>query len=220
MADQGRGGIGVLDSPLKPSAVETIDLTSSQSSNDPVQLPDTPTRPSVDSVNDADSDEFDDDDAFSIYEDDLEEFHEELCEGDFPSNHHREWSIFSSVLTVNRSSTGLRCTPEESLFYRKRLRQLGGERFFEEVVKTNEITAKKLCTAFDVQPPWFLEGGPDSAYHHVLRVIFSRELSKRIKLARYNTVEDAISLLEKSRNIMVITGAGVSLSSMPSVLLH
>lgn len=39
-----------------------------------------------------------------------------------------------------------------------------------------------------------------------------RELRKRYKLPEYNTIDDAVSLLQKSKNIMVITGAGISTS--------
>lgn len=40
----------------------------------------------------------------------------------------------------------------------------------------------------------------------------SRELSKRIKLPNYNTIDDVVALLKKSSNIIVLTGAGISTS--------
>lgn len=40
----------------------------------------------------------------------------------------------------------------------------------------------------------------------------SRELAKRAKLSQYNTIDDAVALLKKSRNIVVLTGAGISTS--------
>ena len=40
----------------------------------------------------------------------------------------------------------------------------------------------------------------------------TRELSKRVKLTGYNSVDDAVRLVEKSKNIVVITGAGISTS--------
>lgn len=72
------------------------------------------------------------------------------------------------------------------------------------------ITAKKLCTAFGIRLPAFLDGQPDTSYYPLLSLCIARELSKRRKLPEYNTVDDAVSLLQKSKNIIVLTGAGVS----------
>ena len=46
----------------------------------------------------------------------------------------------------------------------------------------------------------------------MLSLGISRELSKRIKLPQYNTIDDAVELLKKSRNIIVLSGAGISTS--------
>lgn len=73
-----------------------------------------------------------------------------------------------------------------------------------------EITAKKLCTAFGIHLPDFLDGEPDESYHPLLGICISRELSKREKIPHYNSVDDAVSLLKKSKKIIVLTGAGVS----------
>lgn len=78
------------------------------------------------------------------------------------------------------------------------------------------VTAKKLCTAFGIRPPEFLENAPDEAYHPLLAVAISREFSKRPKLPQYNTIEDAVNLLQKSKNIIVLTGAGVC----PILIIH
>ena len=58
-------------------------------------------------------------------------------------------------------------------------------------------------------PPAFLDGAPDEAYHSLLAVAISREFSRRPKLPQYNTIDDAVRLLRESRNIVVLTGAGV-----------
>ena len=81
--------------------------------------------------------------------------------------------------------------------------------FVEETILNESITAKKLCTAFGIVPPSFLEGAPDKAYYPLLGMGISREISKRLKLPEYNTIDDAVELLKKSTNIMVVTGAGV-----------
>lgn len=102
------------------------------------------------------------------------------------------------------------CTFEEAMAFRKRLRLIGEDHFLAETVEAGKITAKKLCTAFGIRFPFFLEGQPDETYHYPLRLGICRELSKRTKLLQYNTIDDAVELLNQSKNIIVLTGAGVS----------
>ena len=47
------------------------------------------------------------------------------------------------------------------------------------------------------------------AYYRLLGLGITRELQKRVKLPQYNTIDDAVSLLKSSKNIIVLTGAGV-----------
>lgn len=76
-----------------------------------------------------------------------------------------------------------------------------------------------MCTAFGILPPAFLEGAPDQAYHPLLAIAISREFSRRQKLPRYNSVTDAVKLLRESKNIIVLTGAGVcSAFTQPLIL--
>ncbi|KAJ5297640.1 hypothetical protein PENANT_c005G03364 [Penicillium antarcticum] len=104
------------------------------------------------------------------------------------------------------------CTLEEALGYRKRLHAIGKAAFVEETIVRETVTAKKLCTAFGIVPPAFLEGAPDEAYHSLLAIAISREFSRRPKLPQYNSIDDAVRLLRESRNIIVLTGAGISTS--------
>lgn len=71
------------------------------------------------------------------------------------------------------------------------------------------MTARKLCTAFGILPPAFLNDAPDEAFHPLLAIAISREFSRRPKLPQYNTIDDAVKLLKESKNIVVLTGAGV-----------
>jgi NAD-dependent histone deacetylase SIR2 len=98
---------------------------------------------------------------------------------------------------------------DEAVAYRKRLHEIGKAAFVEETIGRGTITAKKLCTAFGIIPPAFLEDAPDAAFHPLLAIALSREYSKREKLQEYNTIEDAVELLKISQNIIVLTGAGV-----------
>ena len=79
----------------------------------------------------------------------------------------------------------------------------------DETIARETVTARKLCTAFGILPPAFLEGAPDEAFHPLLAVAISREFSRRPKLPQYNSVDDAVQLLRESKNIIVLTGAGV-----------
>lgn len=114
-------------------------------------------------------------------------------------------------LTWRRTLVPGACTLEEAVAFRKRLHEIGKAAFVEETLARETVTAKKLCTAFGIMPPAFLEGAPDESYHPLLAVALSREFARRPKLPDYNTVEDAVRLLQECTNIIVLTGAGVSL---------
>ncbi|GAB1203983.1 hypothetical protein APSETT445_002631 [Aspergillus pseudonomiae] len=104
------------------------------------------------------------------------------------------------------------CTLDEAIAFRNRLHEVGKAAFVEETIAQDKVTAKKLCTAFGIMPPAFLEGAPDEAYHPLLAIGISQEFSRRKKLPQYNTIDDAVKLLQESKNIIVLTGAGISTS--------
>lgn len=104
------------------------------------------------------------------------------------------------------------CTTEEVGQFRKQLMDLGPEEFYRRNIDAGIITAKKLLTAFGARPPVFLEGEPDEAYRSLLLLAMTREMSKRPKLRQWNSVDDAAHLLKTAKNIIVLTGAGISTS--------
>lgn len=144
----------------------------------------------------------DDTDNFSMYDeimDGAEPF--ELSGGISPVCAHLERGLIATGPDV--------CTAEEAKAFRNRLHEVGAGAFIFETVTNGIVSAHKLCTAFGIKPPAFMEGGPDSSYYKLLGMAIARELSKRRRLPGYSSMEDAAHLLQKSKNIMVITGAGV-----------
>lgn len=105
------------------------------------------------------------------------------------------------------------CTPAEARRYRKRLHEIGLQPFVEETLGKRAITARKLCSAFNARiPPWLDEDAPDDTFYQLLGLALVRELEKRQRLPEYTTIDDAARLLNSAKNVMVITGAGVSTS--------
>ncbi|KAL6923448.1 hypothetical protein ACHAPO_001612 [Fusarium lateritium] len=117
----------------------------------------------------------------------------------------------SSENTVSLDDPKL-CTPEEASRLRRELREYGPAVFCQRTVDAGHYTARKLLSAFGIRPPAFLEGENDDAYFHLLSLAITRELGKRAKILHYNTVDDAVDLIAKSNNIILITGAGISTS--------
>lgn len=115
-------------------------------------------------------------------------------------------------MRTNITTDGGTCTPEEATRLRRELREYGPTLFCQRTVDSGRYTAKKLLSAFNVKCPPFLEGQPDEEYFHLLLLAITRELSKRAKLSRYNSVNDAVDLINKSSNIVLLTGAGISTS--------
>ena len=81
-----------------------------------------------------------------------------------------------------------------------------------ENITSDKMTARKLCTAFGVKIPKFLEDAPDEHFYQLLGLAINRELNKRPRLEQYKTIDDAAKLLQERKHIMVITGAGISTS--------
>lgn len=63
------------------------------------------------------------------------------------------------------------------------------------------------------QPPHLRHSSvPDIHLLPYTKLVLSRVLRRRQKLSQYSTIDDAIELLRTSRNIIVLSGAGISTS--------
>ena len=63
------------------------------------------------------------------------------------------------------------CSLQEAIVFRKRLHLVGEDQFIRETIEAGSITAKKLCTAFGIRPPEFLNGAPDASHNTFFSVI-------------------------------------------------
>ena len=55
-------------------------------------------------------------------------------------------------------------------------------------------------------------GEKDESFFRVLGLALMKELQKRQRLPQYKTIEDAAKLLQSAKNVLVVTGAGISTS--------
>ncbi|KAK1915357.1 hypothetical protein P3342_003166 [Pyrenophora teres f. teres] len=121
--------------------------------------------------------------------------------------------ILDEVEAFEYSSDGVDvCTAEEARRLRQRLHEVGASQFVLENITSEKMTARKLCTAFGVKIPRWLEDAKDEGFYQLLGLAINRELNKRPRLPQYKTMDDAAALLRERKNIMVITGAGISTS--------
>ncbi|CZT07932.1 related to sirtuin 5 and related class III sirtuins (SIR2 family) [Rhynchosporium agropyri] len=104
------------------------------------------------------------------------------------------------------------CTVEEAKHLRALLWAVGPQELVDQTLNANLITARKLITAFHVRASASMDACNDEALYPWIGVVLGRQLAKRIKLPQHNTIDDAVALIQKARNIIVLTGAGISTS--------
>ncbi|BFZ64815.1 NAD-dependent histone deacetylase sir2 [Saitoella coloradoensis] len=103
-------------------------------------------------------------------------------------------------------------SPTEIEKLRKDLRSMGPDIFVKYYVNQLGTPIRPLLSAFGFRIPPLLRDFPDQALLPLLEMALSRFLSKRQKLVQYNTIDDAIDLIGNAKNIIVLTGAGISTS--------
>ncbi|KAJ7836947.1 DHS-like NAD/FAD-binding domain-containing protein [Mycena leptocephala] len=92
------------------------------------------------------------------------------------------------------------------------LKEHGMSSWMNEYVLKRNIPIPQLLVAFGINLSPTLHNMSAASLTYFLRVAMSRELQLRDKLPNHNTVEDAVRLIRDSRRILILTGAGVSVS--------
>ncbi|PWZ01010.1 SIR2-domain-containing protein [Testicularia cyperi] len=104
--------------------------------------------------------------------------------------------------------------PEKVAGMIKELKQDGMVEFLHRFVVPDLDKIKHLLIALGVFLPRAIRDGdaPVEILLPILKTALSRILRRREKLPEHNTVEDALTLLRKSRRVVVLSGAGISVS--------
>lgn len=140
--------------------------------------------PAIASADEAD----DDDDGSSVEEVDIDDLVDHLA------------------LSANDNDLIRLTTPAE---VRTKIREVGITQFVSDLLTESGKTPIALGQQFGLDA----EMVPDpEMYMYLLERIIINSLTRRRKLPQFNTIDDAANLLRSSRNIMVITGAGISTS--------
>ncbi|KAF8736062.1 hypothetical protein AX14_000936 [Amanita brunnescens Koide BX004] len=92
------------------------------------------------------------------------------------------------------------------------IRSQGMSSFIQKYVLERKIPIPKLLLAFGVNLCPELQAKRASTLLYFLRVILSHQLRLRDRLPQYNAIEDAIHLIRNSQRVVILTGAGISVS--------
>ena len=94
---------------------------------------------------------------------------------------------------------------------RSHLLEVGPERFWKHIVLAERMPIADIGAAFGLDPRLQEKFGEEN-FVEILAKAITRFYHKRQKLPQYNTIDDVVNLLRERKNIMVITGAGISTS--------
>ncbi|CDS13007.1 hypothetical protein LRAMOSA05191 [Lichtheimia ramosa] len=104
-------------------------------------------------------------------------------------------------------------TQEESDALQKEVKEIGLMKFMEKYLLDQQVPPLKLMEAFNVvMHPGAALALSELQQCAILRQVINRHLRKRQRLEHVNTLEDVVSLLARANNVMIVTGAGVSVS--------
>ncbi|KAF8637529.1 hypothetical protein AX17_002772 [Amanita inopinata Kibby_2008] len=103
-------------------------------------------------------------------------------------------------------------TKQEIAHLLRHLKERGMTSFVQKYVLERSIPIPKLLLAFGVNLCPELQTKRPSTLLYFLRVVLSHQLRLRDKLPQYNTINDAVQLIRNSKRMLILTGAGISVS--------
>ncbi|ORX62457.1 SIR2-domain-containing protein [Hesseltinella vesiculosa] len=104
-------------------------------------------------------------------------------------------------------------TEEEKEDIRQDARKIGFMKFFDKYAIERREPIARLLEAFGLDlPPHVIVATQAIELAKVLRSIVTRYLRKRDRLDNVNTLQDVVQLIRDAKKIMIVTGAGVSVS--------
>ncbi|KZT70765.1 SIR2-domain-containing protein [Daedalea quercina L-15889] len=137
---------------------------------------------------------------------------DEVDVGNTPPNdidsEDEEASEWDALLTEAQSAW----TTEEVKQMMRILKEDGIAAYIKEYVVGRSIPVYKLLYAFGICLCPELRAKSARTRLYFLNVAMTRELESRKKQPQYNTVDDAVRLIQQRKRILVLTGAGISVS--------
>ncbi|KAF8199114.1 SIR2-domain-containing protein [Pholiota molesta] len=133
-------------------------------------------------------------------------------------DHPLSMSTFPAGESANETK-GSRSSFQEETWTKQEIKQMlhllkerGSSAFIDEYVTRRNIPIPKLMEAFGIELCPELQTRRQKTMLYFLRVAMSHQLRNRDKLPQYNTIADAVQLIQKSQRILILTGAGISVS--------
>lgn len=94
----------------------------------------------------------------------------------------------------------------------KNMLRFSTEEFIRIYVHQKKIPVVNLISILDVRIPQAFLGYKEANLLPFLRALINQSTRSRPKLFEYNTIDDCVELIKRSSKILVVTGAGVSVS--------
>ncbi|KZV93138.1 SIR2-domain-containing protein, partial [Exidia glandulosa HHB12029] len=93
-----------------------------------------------------------------------------------------------------------------------KLKERGIIAWLQEYVVQRRVPLKRLLLAYGIVLTPETAALDEVIHLRLLKAALTRVLRKREKLEAYNTIDDVLVLLKRSKRVMVLTGAGISVS--------